>query len=74
MDDRFDIRVEMEQYVAGDGVPIACLRRSGFSSIGGVCHNLEIMVLHNILSPAPDIATGASLSPWLSQKQETVSS
>ena len=39
------------------------------SSVGGVCHDLEMMVLHDMLSPAPDVATGAFLSPWLSQKQ-----
>jgi hypothetical protein len=29
------------------------------SSVGGVCHDLEMMVLHDMLSPAPDVATGA---------------
>ena len=35
------------------------------------CHDLEIMVLHDMLST--DVATGASLSPWPSQKQDAVS-
>ena len=39
-------------------------------SVGGVCHDLQMMVLHGMLSPAPYVATGTSLSPWLSQKQD----
>ena len=60
-----------------------CLSVTGFlalvsggqrlSSVGGVCHDLEMMVIYDMLSPTPDVATGTSLSPWLSQKQDTVS-
>ena len=32
-----------------------------------------MIVLHDMLSPTPDVATGASLSPRPSQKQDAVS-
>jgi hypothetical protein len=56
-----------------DGVFSACLRRSATLICCRVCHDLEMMVIYDMLSPTPDVATGTSLSPWLSQKQDTVS-
>ena len=38
------------------------------SVVGGVCHDLEMMVLHDMLSPAPDVAIGASLSLAVSRR------
>ena len=39
-----------------------------------VCHDLEMIMVHDMLSPAPNVATGASLSPRpSSQKQDAAS-
>ena len=32
------------------------------SSVAGMCHDFEMMVLHDMLSPASDVATGVCLS------------